>query len=201
VALDRAAYAQIFRAPCPIYWLPCLEDEDRVASWESRELAAHYRFLQSEILDYLPPGLRRYFGFMYEKRESSYWLYALQESFADVLAVERARYRMMYSTPLFFDVAGLGVTVTGEIRPKIERRDDWVYCFAPVSVECSEDGATRWTSTSGPSNRMLIHVLDTEAYPKAMTTAMRTLLNKAFTPQELETELTRSSAHTVLQSL
>ena len=198
VALDPAAYAQIFSAACPIYWVPCLEDEDRVASPESRQYASHYRFLQSEILDYLPEGLRRYFAFMYEKRESSFWLYALEESFTEVLAAERGRHRMMYSTPLFFDVAGLGVTTTGEIRPKIEPRNDWVYGFKSVNVDCNAAGETRWTPTSRPTNRMLFHVLDIDAYPTAMTRAMRDLLVNAFGPSDFIRPVQQSSEGRIL---
>lgn len=180
VALDPAAYAQIFQAPCPVYWLPCLEDEDRVASDGSRAYATHFRFLQEEIIDFLPRGLRSFFGFMYERRDSSFWMHALQADFGEVLRAQRGTHRMMYSTPLFFDVSGTCVTTKGEIRPKTEMRDDWVYRFEPVHVHCSADGVTRWSPASTGSDRYLMHVLDTGAYPSAMTRAMRSLLIAAF---------------------
>jgi hypothetical protein len=182
VALDPGAYVQIFKAPCPIYWLPCLEDEDRVASQESRTYAGHFRFLEKDILDGLPDGLRSYFGFMYSRRDSSFWLRALAEDFGEQLHTQGESFRMMYSTPSFFDVAGQGVTTSGEIRPKTETRDDWVYRFEPVDVHCGPDGSTSWTaSANANSSRQILRVLDKKAYPVAMTRAMRTLLRDAFT--------------------
>jgi hypothetical protein len=163
-----------------VYWLPCLEDEDRVASDESRAYAGHFRFLQQDVLDHLPRGLRRYFGFMYDKRESSAWLRALQEDFGPVLGAQQGRYRMMYSTPLFFDLAGLGVTLQGDIRPKTEAREDWAYRFEPVHIHCTAEGVTHWEPAGGASNRHIFHVLDTGAYPLAMQRAMQRLLSDAF---------------------
>src|SRR5262249_2466441 len=117
VKLDRAGYAQLFQVPCPLYWLPCLEDEDGHATDYAREYASHFRFLQEEILPALPKALQSYFGMMYQKRDSSFWLHALRENFDEVLNVQNAKYRMMYSTPLFFDVAGLCVTIDGQVLP------------------------------------------------------------------------------------
>ncbi len=180
VALDPAGYARIFQAPCPVHWLPCLEDEDRVASQESRSYAGHFQFQEKEILDSLPAGLRSFFGFMYDRRDSSFWLRALGEDFDAVLQGRRERHRMMYSTPLFFDVGDQCVTIEGEIRPKTEHRNDWVYRFEPVNIQCGVDGVARWTPAANGSNRHLFHVLDTSAYPMAMTRAMKSLLNRAF---------------------
>jgi len=179
VALDPAGYAQIFRAPCPLYWLPCLEDEDRHATDDPREYASHFRFRQAEVLPSLSQELRSFFGMMYQKRDSSFWLHALRENFDDVLSVQNAKFRMMYSTPLFFDVAGLCVTTGGKILRKSESRNDWVYRFEPVQVDCGDDGVTRWKPVE-ESNRFIFRVLNIQAYSAAMTRAMNALLVEAF---------------------
>lgn len=180
VALDPLAYAQIFQAPCPVYWMPCLEDEDRVATDHARAYACHYRFAQKPVLDALPRALRSFFGFMYERRESSFWLHALEEDFSEELRRQAAHQRMMYSTPLFFDLAGLCVTRNGEALSKFEPRNDWVYRFEPVEITCSAAGVTQWHAASRGSDRSLFHVLDTDAYADAMTRAMTHLLVSAF---------------------
>ena len=180
VALDPAAYAQIFRAPCPIYWLPCLDDEDRVATVDSRQFAGHFQFTQRDILDSLPPTLRSFFGFMYAKIDSSFWLTALNESFAEVLDIQRPKPRMMYSTPAFFHAAGLGVTTDGDIQPLTTTSANWVYRFDAIDVECNDAGETRWTPATAPGNRYILNVVNTTAYPTAMTRAMKDLLIRAF---------------------
>ncbi len=177
VVLDPAAYAKIFEARCPIFWMPCLEDEDRVARLTSRPYATHFRFLQSEILDHLPKPLRAFFGWMHSRDASSEWLQSLSEDFDDVLAVKREEWRMMYSTACFFDLAGLGVTTSGRLCPKTEERSDWVYRYQPVNIECNAYGVTTWKPAAGGTNRFIFHVLDTVAYPAAMTVAMRSLIS------------------------
>ncbi len=180
VGIDPAGYAQIFRAPCPIYWLPCLDDEDRVASCEAKPYASHFRFLQSDILPELPQPLQNFFAFMYAKRDSSFWLTALRDRFDDVLSQQAGLYRMMYSTPLFFDVAGLCVTTSGDVRPKTEKRNDWAYQFESIKIDCDARGATQWQPAGSEADRYVLHVLDVDAYPAAMTKAMRILLQDAF---------------------
>jgi hypothetical protein len=117
---------------------------------------------------------------MYEKKPTSWWLTALREDFSVTLHAQREKFRMMYSTPLFFDASEMCVTREGEIRPKHEKRDDWVYTFEPINVECTPKAITRWSPTHADTNRYILKVLDTTAYPAAMTIAMRTLLMGAF---------------------
>ena len=178
-AIDPPAFAQIFRAPCPVYWMACLDDEDRFASMESRTYASHFRFRQGEILSTLPQPLQNFFGFMFEKRASSFWLHALREDFANTLGVQHDLHRMMYSTAIYFDVAGHGVTTSGEMRPQSEQRTDWVYQFQPTTIDCRDDGHLQW-KPGGDSNRKMFHILNTAAYPTAMTRAMKHLLTDAF---------------------
>lgn len=176
VRIDPAAYAKIFEAPCPIYWMPCLEDEFLAPGTCSREYATFYQFRQGEILDHLPKKLRSYFGWMFAKDASSTWLKSLESDFEEVLTVQREVYRQMYCTAAFFDLAGLGITRAGEAVRKTENRDDWVYSFDPIEVQCAPDGTTSWKPAAQPGNRYLFHVLDRELYPQAMTIAMRNLL-------------------------
>lgn len=180
VKLDPAGFARIFRAPCPIYWMPCLQDESGAGDPHSREFATHYRFRQGEILDDLPAGLRNYFGWMFTRDSSSTWLEALGRNFKSILATRALESRMLYSTGSFFDLAGLGVTRSGRLLSKSEPEADWVYRFEPVEVECSDEGVTRWKAASSASNRFLFRVLDPEIYPRAMASAMRELLFGAY---------------------
>lgn len=180
VKLDPAGYAQIFRAPCPIYWMPCLQDENGAGDPHSREFATHYRFRAEEILKDLPAGLRNYFGWMFSRDSSSTWLEALRGNFEELLASKAAEYRKMYSTASFFDLAGYGVTRDGLLLPKSQPDADWVYRFEPVEVDCSENGETRWSFANSATNRFLFRVLDPARYPAAMVSAMRELLLGAY---------------------
>jgi hypothetical protein len=180
VKLDPSGYAQIFRAPCPIFWMPCLQDEAGAGDLHSREFGTHYRFRQGDILDDLPRSMRNYFGWMYTRDSSSTWLEALGGDFEWLLAEKSGDYRMMYSTGSFFDLAGYGVTRSGKLLPKADPEADWVYRFEPVEVACSEAGVTSWVAGDSGSNRHIFHVLDPEMYPMAMASAMRELLTKAY---------------------
>jgi hypothetical protein len=178
VTLDPAAYAAIFTAPCPIFWLPCLDDEPQVADLHCREWGSHYSFRQADILEALPLSLRNYFGWMFSKQTSSTWLAALGQDFSALLADKGEQQRMMYSTASFFHLAGLGVTREGRLLPLADEAD-WVYRFEPVTVTCSADGHTRWQAAKH-SDRHLLHILDTQRYAQAMCLAMRQLLCEGF---------------------
>ena len=186
VKLDPAGFAEIFKAPCPVFWMPCLQDEAGAGDADSREFATHYRFRQDEILNELPPRVRNYFGWMFSKESSSAWLEALNGNFDQLLAAKGPEYRMMYSTGSFFDLAGFGVTRNGKILPKGDASGDWVYRFDPIEVECTAEGGARWQPSVSPScQRFIFHVLDPVSYPKAMATAMRELLVSAYAPETL----------------
>lgn len=189
VKLDPTGFSQIFEAPCPIYWMPCLQDEDGPGDLHSREFATHYRFRQGEILELLPESIRNYFGWMFAKDSSSSWLEALGGDFKALLEIKSAEYRMMYSTASFFDLAGYGVTRAGRILPKRDPNADWVYRFEPVSIECSSSGVTRWKFSDPSSRRFLFRIQDCECYPQAMSSAMRELLLTAYGSQAKPEEL------------
>lgn len=181
VKLDPTGFAEIFRAPCPVYWMPCLEDEAGPGDPHSRDFATHYRFRQEDILAKLPRPVRNYFGWMFSREPSSAWLDALEGDFEALLAVKGAEHRMMYSTGSFFDLVGCGVTREGRVLPKSDPSGDWVYRFEPVEIECAADGVTRWLpSGSSTPTRFLFHVLDRDAYPAAMAAAMEELLLGAY---------------------
>jgi hypothetical protein len=186
VKLDPAGFAQIFRAPCPIFWMPCLQDEAGAGDLHSREFGTHFRFRQGDLLEELPASMRNFFGWMFTRDSSSTWLEALGGDFEMVLAAKCEEYRMMYSTGSFFDLAGYGVTRSGRLLPKTDPDADWVYRFEPIEITCSEDGVTRWVAGSPSSNRHIFRILDPEMYPMAMTSAMRELLLPAFGPADGE---------------
>ncbi len=176
VKLDRAAYVKLWEARCPIFWLPCLQDEAGTGAPESREYASHYRFRQREILDDLPVRLRNYFGWMFTKEASSAWLERLDGDFSEILAAKGKGFRFMYSTASFFHLAGLSVTRDGEIVSDDSDPGDLVYRFEPIALTCGADAVTHWRPASGETNRFLFHVVDPAKYPAAMTRAMKTLL-------------------------
>lgn len=178
VGLDPAAFARVLQAPCPVYWMPCLDDEERVADPVSREYATHYQFRQGEILDQLPEAYRNYFGQMFAQEDSSRWLQGLGANrFDDVLALESEKFRMMYSTPYLLHLARLGVSRTGDVLPLDTPGADWVYAFQPIELKCAPEGQVHWWPATGVSGSCSIfRVLDTQAYPSAMTRAMANLL-------------------------
>ena len=180
VSLDPLAYAAIFRAECPIYWMPCFEEGSiatESAPHRTREYGTYYRFRQGDIFPSLSSSLRGYFAFMLAKAEQSDWLQELTDNHRpDVLAAQSEMFRNMWCTAGFLHSAGLGVGKNGEIKSYEALGTDSVFRFEPVKIDCDEKGFTKWQPDPQSTKQYIFHVLDRENYCKAMTEAMRTLL-------------------------
>lgn len=182
VELDPASYAEIFSAPCPLYWMPCF---DTVPDWGAEDMrvgryGTFYRFLQGDILLSLSPGMQSYFLSML-RRETDPGRPGAPISQADreALAAFGRQPRNMWCTGGFLHAVGLCVSRGGDIVPSGENPADEVFGFTPVRVQCDTGGHTKWTECGcGESDRRLFTVRDTAAYPKAMTSAMRSLLER-----------------------
>ena len=53
-----------------------------------------------------------------------------------------------------------------------------VFTFDEIEVRCKDNGETRWKPGISASKRFIFHVRDVEAYPQAMTKAMKSLLRE-----------------------
>jgi hypothetical protein len=174
VGLNPEAYAAIFAAPCPLYWMPCFETyvDDRIV----RDYGTWYHFRQDEILPSLSPALQRYFAGMLNRTCDSAWLTRLAGAAGAADFGEHAQeFRNMWCTGGFLHSAGYTVAVDGGIVP-LAAADDAVFAFEPIAVTCDEAGRTTWHADATSSQRFIFRVRDRARYAAAMTTAMKTLL-------------------------
>ncbi|MBE3071441.1 MAG: hypothetical protein IMZ67_00565, partial [Acidobacteria bacterium] len=80
VRLDEAGYAAVFNLPCPVYWLPCFEDDSRVNGQRPvKPYGSYYKFLHQDVLPTLSSRVQNYFTYMYRKTPGPYWLTALSD--------------------------------------------------------------------------------------------------------------------------
>lgn len=175
VSLNSSAFAAIFDAPCPVYWLPCVNNTG-VA--EVGEYGTYYKFLQQDILPFLPAKLQNFFTFMYGRKQNSQWFTYLngpQEE--ELLTINNTRYRNMWCTAGFLYAAGKKVTSGGEIID-LDSEKKSVFSFKPVSVTCDEQGFTSWAIINQSKDRFIFHVDDMVNYQSALTSALKDLLLK-----------------------
>jgi hypothetical protein len=190
VKLDPAAYAAVFRLPCPVYWMPCFEEMETPPGAGRRpvmEFGTYYRFRQSDILPHLPEMAQRFFTFMHRGRHPregragppSDWLqYLLGPKDDAELDRQSQLYRNMWCTAGFLHAVGSTVTGDGGIVPLEDAGDSSVFAFEPISVACDAGGVTRWRFSEAASNRFLFRVRDTRRYEAAMTAALKSLLSR-----------------------
>ncbi len=189
VHLEPAAYAAVFRAPCPVYWLPCFEvvhpspaDLFRVA-----EHGSFYRFRQGDILPQLSPRVQNFLLYMLgaggsggantASRDPPWLRHLTGPVDAEALAEQNRGDRNMWCTAGFLHAAGLSVTGEGKTVPANSARAP-VFVFDPVRVTCSDAGVTEWAKEPDAKNRFILRVTDVNRYPSAMTAAMKTLLSE-----------------------
>ncbi len=200
VALDPKSYQQVFRLPVPVYWLPCFEGTNTGLMWRTSRHASFYRFRQEEVFAKLPGPVQNYFLWMLESasrpvgakqpswfwQHPTHWLRALEGPVDAVLLARHARtWRSMWSTAGQIHAAGLTVNRDGRLLPLQEAGDSAVFDFVPVEVRCTPEGITHWRMASPtnppageavPTPRYILRILDTQAYPTAMTWALSSLL-------------------------
>ena len=173
VKLNPLAYAAIFDAPCPVYWMPCMT---RTNVMEVGEYGTYYRFLQKEILPDLPEKLQNFFLFMFGQKKSHEWFtYLNGKSDQELLTQHGNAIRHMWCTAGFIHAAGNKVTAEGDIVPASSARAS-VFSFLPVNVSCNDLGFADWKIDNNSRNRFIFHLNDLANYQKAMTIAMKKLL-------------------------
>jgi hypothetical protein len=178
VRVNPAAFAAIFRAPCPIFWLPCFDTQPYSPSRSVEEFGAWYDFRQGEIFPQLSVPLQNYFASVLGKVMTTHWLQYLQEG--DSAAILRGfseERRNMWCTAGFFNAAGLTVTESGQIIALTSQPADAVFEFIPVEIGCAPDGKVTWNRVASPGKDRLFRIRNLPAYPAAMTAALRTLLS------------------------
>lgn len=83
--LDMQACHAIFRANCPIYWLPCN--------------VSHYLLLHRDITPLLSENMKKFFTFMYEKRPAENWYQYIQNPLDETMLNSlKDKYRSMFCT-------------------------------------------------------------------------------------------------------
>jgi hypothetical protein len=172
VGLNPAAYAAIFDAPCPVYWMPCFTS---TVQWTG-EYGTYWKFRQSEILPRLPPKLQNFFLFMLDRKSGNNWFaYLNGEPEQALIAKYGAMDRNMWCTAGFLHAAGKKVTPAGDIVD-LDDPQPAVCSFLPVSVTCDNDGLTSWKPDPKSKTRFLFHVDDRANYTRAMMLALKQLL-------------------------
>ena len=130
-SLEPAAYAALFRAPCPVYWLPCFEVVHPAPAdlFRAAEYGSFYRFRQGEILPCLSPRVQNYFLYMFgaggsgganaASRDPPWLRHLTGPVDAEALAAQNRGERNMWCTAGFLHAAGLSVTGEGRPCPRI----------------------------------------------------------------------------------
>lgn len=176
VALDPFSYSKLFAVPCPLYWMPCFHDQDRIFTGGPH--GTFWQFRQGEILPHLSDRLQRYFTYALGRNPDHRWLSHLcRPTDRPLLQELEAGLRNMWCTAGFLHAAGKTVTVDGEIADADAPHIRPVFDCVPVSVSCDADGRTRWEPASSDT-RFIFRVRDTDRYSAAMTAALRTLLSR-----------------------
>jgi len=180
VALHPAEYAAMFSLPCPVYWLPCMEN---VEEWCEKggctgRYCSYFRFRQEELFDGMDEALLGYFNFALSRNTSSGWLEPLTSPVnREEMAEFGAQVRIMWCTAGFLHGAGLTVWKDGSVHPLGEDASSELFRFVPVEVSCSTDGHVNWHETSEASDRLIFEVTDLDAYEEAMTKALGEILS------------------------
>ncbi len=174
VSLNPSAYAAIFDAPCPVYWLPCFSRE----IMRFGEYGTYYKFLQGDVLPYLPKKLQNFFLFMLDRKSGNNWFsYLNGEPEEELLSKQGKLMRNMWCTAGFLHAAGKKVTPEGEIVD-LSSDKKAVCSFIPVGVTCDDLGLTTWQPDQRSTGRFIFHIEDLSGYQPAMTIALKNLLLK-----------------------
>lgn len=179
--LNPAAYAAMFQLPCPLYWFPCWH---QVEQRESGEFGTFYWMPHAEVFEGCSKEMQSFFAYMFTQSNDPRWLLALNSEpdttrWAAILADRRG----MWSTASLLWLAGLTVLQDGQIVSITEAKEhkDLLFRMEPITVTCGPDGRTQWkcvdanTSAERPT-QWIFHNLAPERYAKAMTLAVRNLL-------------------------
>lgn len=173
VRLNPLAFAAIFDAPCPVYWMPCAT---RTNVWKVEEYGSYYGFTQKDILPFLSKRLQNFFMFMFTKKESHRWFsYLNGEPETSLLRKFGEEKRNMWCTAGFIHAAGKNISPDGRLIPSRSKMLS-VSSFLPIDAKCDDQGYVDWKRAKLLGNRFIFHVNDTSSYQKAVTLAMKDLL-------------------------
>lgn len=135
VRLNAAAYASIFSAPCPVYWLPCYHTIAPGMVEKSGKYGTCWCIEQKEILSHLSERMQNYFIYMMTQSSEPKYLRYLEEN-VDQTALKEYGEKMqrLWCTAGFLHIG------------KIECKN---FIFAPVQITCNEDGDILWNAGAG----------------------------------------------------
>jgi len=175
VELDVEHYAQIFKLPCPIYWMPCFHNVD---NWNESGYGTYYRFLQKRLFGEMSVPVLNYFLNMLSRNRCSDW-FAMLDRPVDERQVQYfgEQYRNMWCTGGFLHTAGLAVWEDGTIAPCGTDPDREVFEFVPIQVTCDMDGRTHWNPDPQSKDRFIYHVKNKACYQEAMTIALGKMIS------------------------
>lgn len=177
VSLDEDAFIELFKAPCPLYWMP--SHYNFIEPYKVEQYATYYKFRQEEILPYLSSNMQKYFMYALNKEEDINWLYYLRkrtkkEDFEKICNQERN----MWSTAGILYAAGKVVDLDGNIVDLDSNNGQELYKFQKVNVEKNDGGSLRWNFTEQESNKYIFAIKNIKKYENCMTVAMKNLLRK-----------------------
>lgn len=171
VSINRAAFAVVLAAPCPVFWLPCFQDThgDR----DGRQFSTWYEFDLLALLPRLSPFVQGYLSSMFLARAETNWMCPTIDTSDGVFP----HWRNMWCTAGYLHACGLAVRVDGKIALAPEVADP-LFSFRPVTVQCDAAGRTSWVDGwSGPGARVnLFAVNHPSRYIEAMGRALGALL-------------------------
>ena len=179
VWLDPYTYSQVFAIPCPVYWMPCFDMADPAIGYSVGEYGTYYTFMQGDILPHLSPSMKNFFMYALSRTADNRWLESLNYPVNEAQMAQFSELgRGMWCTGGFLHTVGKTVLRSGKIAMIGECPDEEVFRFEPISITCSDEGHTDWKLDSNATDRYIFRVLDIDAYPAAMTTAMKEMLIK-----------------------
>ena len=174
VQIDSRSYAQIFRLPCPIYWLPCWNQFAK----RGRN-GSYWVFRQERAFAHARPEVLNFFVGMLEKRPAAEWLSMIEGPVDDSACMAFGRQRRnMWCTIGFLHAAGLTVLRDGGIARLGEDAGKAVCRFIPVEITCTEEGRTKWRPSEKATGQFILDILDEPVYEEAMTRALSTLIQE-----------------------
>ncbi|MBQ8188115.1 MAG: hypothetical protein IJ037_14790 [Clostridia bacterium] len=181
VNLGRVEYSAIFSAPCPIYWNPCF---DNIETGQGR-YKTYWKFPMKRVFSEASSRLNAYFIYMLTKNPDGKYLRVLDQAVDETVLTEWGEAdRNMWCTGSIFGIAGLTVSMDGEIHPA-DACADPVYSYEPIRVTCDGNGVTTWESLEGTgctddtaAPRYIFRINDEERYAEAMTKALAEILKQ-----------------------
>jgi len=123
--------------------------------------------------------MKNFFMYALSRTADNRWLESLNYPVNEAQMAQFSELgRGMWCTGGFLHTVGKTVLRSGKIAMIGECPDEEVFRFEPISITCSDEGHTDWKLDSNATDRYIFRVLDIDAYPAAMTTAMKEMLIK-----------------------